>query len=55
MPYVKGDSIEINTIRFAQYCNEEADGIMCLYPGPSDTALDRNDMCLVLKLTGWQV
>lgn len=24
---------------------------MCLYPGPSDTALDRNDMCLVLKLT----
>ncbi|WP_443595989.1 DNA internalization-related competence protein ComEC/Rec2 [Agathobacter sp.] len=38
----KGDSIEIK---------EEAFGIMCLYPGTADTASDRNDMCLVLKLT----
>ena len=48
----KGDSIEINDASGSRStANEEADGIMCLYPGPSDTALDRNDMCLVLKLT----
>lgn len=48
----KGDSIEINDASGSRgTANEEADGIMCLYPGPSDTALDRNDMCLVLKLT----
>lgn len=52
MPYVKGDSIEINDASgLRSTANEEADGIMCLYPGPADTALDRNDMCLVLKLT----
>ena len=48
----KGDSIEINDASGSRStANEEADGIMCLYPGPYDTALDRNDMCLVLKLT----
>lgn len=48
----KGDSIEINDASgLRSTANEEADGIMCLYPGPADTALDRNDMCLVLKLT----
>lgn len=48
----KGDSIEINDASGSRStANEEADGIMCLYPGPSDIALDRNDMCLVLKLT----
>ena len=48
----KGDSIEINDASGSRStAKEEADGIMCLYPGPSDTALDRNDMCLVLKLT----
>lgn len=48
----KGDSIEINDASGSRStANEEADGIMCLYPGPCDTALDRNDMCLVLKLT----
>ncbi len=48
----KGDSIEINDASGSHStANEEADGIMCLYPGPADTALDRNDMCLVLKLT----
>lgn len=52
MLYVKGDSIEINDASGSRNtANEEADGIMCLYPGPADTALDRNDMCLVLKLT----
>ena len=48
----KGDSIEINDASgLRSTANKEADGIMCLYPGPADTALDRNDMCLVLKLT----
>ena len=48
----KGDLIEINDASGSHStANEEADGIMCLYPGPADTALDRNDMCLVLKLT----
>ena len=48
----KGDSVEINDASGSRStANEEADGIMCMYPGPYDTALDRNDMCLVLKLT----
>ena len=33
MPYVKGDSIEINDASGSHStANEEADGIMCLYP-----------------------
>lgn len=48
----KGDSIEINAASgLHNTANEGTDGIMCLYPGTADTALDRNDMCLVLKLT----
>lgn len=48
----KGDSIEINAASgLRSTVNEETDGIMCLYPGIADTASDRNDMCLVLKLT----
>ena len=48
----KGDSIEINAASgLRSTVNEETDGIMCLYPGTADTASDRNDMCLVLKLT----
>lgn len=48
----KGDSIEINaTSGLRNTVNEGTDGIMCLYPGKADTASDRNDMCLVLKLT----
>lgn len=48
----KGDSIEINAASgLRSKVNEETDGIMCLYPGTADTASDRNDMCLVLKLT----
>lgn len=48
----KGDSIEINDASGSRdTANEETDGIMCLYPGTADTASDRNDMCLVLKLT----
>lgn len=48
----KGDSIEINAASgLRSTVNEETDGIVCLYPGTADTASDRNDMCLVLKLT----
>lgn len=48
----KGDSIEINAASgLRSTVNEETDGVMCLYPGTADTASDRNDMCLVLKLT----
>lgn len=48
----KGDSIEINDASGSRdTANEETDVIMCLYPGTADTASDRNDMCLVLKLT----
>ena len=48
----KGDSIEINAASgLRNTANEETDGIVCLYPGTTDTASDRNDMCLVLKLT----
>lgn len=48
----KGDSIEINAASgLRNTVNEGTDGIMCLYPGTTDTASDRNDMCLVLKLT----
>lgn len=48
----KGDSIEINAASgLRSTVNEETNGIMCLYPGIADTASDRNDMCLVLKLT----
>lgn len=48
----KGDSIEINAASgLRNTVNEGTDGVMCLYPGTTDTASDRNDMCLVLKLT----
>ena len=48
----KGDSIEINAASgLRNTAKEETDGVMCLYPGTADTASDRNDMCLVLKLT----
>ena len=48
----KGASIEINAASgLRNTVNEGTDGIMCLYPGTADTASDRNDMCLVLKLT----
>lgn len=48
----KGDSIEINAASgLRNTVNEGTDGVMCLYPGTADTASDRNDMCLVLKLT----
>lgn len=48
----KGDSIEINAASgLRNTAKEETDGIVCLYPGTADTASDRNDMCLVLKLT----
>ena len=48
----KGDSIEINDASGSRNtAKEETDGVMCLYPGTADTASDRNDMCLVLKLT----
>lgn len=48
----KGDSIEINAASgLRSTANEGTDGIVCLYPGTADTASDRNDMCLVLKLT----
>lgn len=48
----KDDTIEINAASgLRNTANEGTDGIMCLYPGTTDTASDRNDMCLVLKLT----
>ena len=48
----KGDSIEINAASgLRNTAKEETNGVMCLYPGTADTASDRNDMCLVLKLT----
>lgn len=48
----KGDSIEINAASgLRNAAKEETDGVMCLYPGTADTASDRNDICLVLKLT----
>lgn len=48
----KGDSIEISAASgLRNTAKEETDGVMCLYPGTADTASDRNDMCLVLKLT----